>query len=114
MASTMLRDTTALSTRSLTIIGRSGLMVSVACRSPLRSPINLLLLTVPESNLHHGNGVRIVLLFTFERQQVVVRTPFCDRKLTADRGPRVIDPAAPRFGIDELASLTKQVIALPA
>src|SRR5918911_644090 len=71
-------------------------------------------LPVLKRNRHQRYRIRIILLLAFELQQVPIRTTFCYRKLSAHRGPRVIDRAATCFVIEELASLSKQRIALAA
>src|SRR5689334_10740926 len=73
-----------------------------------------LLLPVTKSNLYHRERVRIVLLFFFELVQVVIRATRRDRILTTYSRPRVVDTAAARLGVEELAGFTKQVIALAA
>jgi hypothetical protein len=72
----------------------------------------LLLLSVTKSDLDDGEGVGIVLLFALEPEQVVIRAPRRNGKFAANRGACVIDAAAARFGIDELARLAKQRILL--
>ena len=71
-----------------------------------------LLLPISKCNLHQGQRIRIILLLLFELVQVPVRATFGEGKLSAHGGPSMVNATAARFGIDELASLSKQRILL--
>ena len=78
-----------------------------------QSAIPSLLLPIAKCDLHHRNGVGIVLLFALKTKQVVIRAALRKGKLTTNCRSRIVDRAAAGFRMEELTRLAKKHILLP-
>ena len=71
-------------------------------------------ISVPESNFHQRQHIRIVLLAAFKVYEIVISATGRGGKLAAGTGSRMIDSALARFLVQKHAGLAKHLIGTAA